>query len=82
MASANETLVRRWFEEIWNRGDSGAADELLAPRAVLHEAGIGGEPSGRSFRVTGMVVARVREGRGSRAGTTSTCSVSSSRCTR
>ena len=117
MASANETLVRRWFEEIWNRGNISAADELLAPRAVLHEAGIGGEPSldleefkahwaairtavpdihfdmvfsfeagehvaarlvvtgthsgpglglepsGRSFRVTGMVIARVREGR-------------------
>lgn len=117
MASANESLVRRWFEDVWNRGNIDAADELLAPRAVLHEAGISGEPSldvedfkthwaairtaipdihfdvvflfeagehvaarlavtgthsgpglglepsGRSFRVTGMVIARVRDGK-------------------
>ena len=117
MASANETLVRRWFEEIWNQGNIAAAEELLAPRAVLHEAGVSGEPNmdieeftvhwrairqavpdihfdmvfafeagehiaarlvvtgthtgaglgleptGRAFRITGMVIARVRDGK-------------------
>jgi steroid delta-isomerase-like uncharacterized protein len=117
MGSANEVLVRRWFDEIWNQGNTAAAHELLAPRAVLHEAsvtgepsldlenftthwaairtaipdihfdvvfsfeagehvaarlvvtgthtgrGLGIEPSGRSFRVTGMVIARVRDGK-------------------
>jgi predicted ester cyclase len=117
MGSANEVLVRRWFDEIWNRGNIDAAGELLAPLAVLHEAGMTGEPSmdleeftthwrairlaipdihfemvfafeagehvaarlvvtgthsgpglglepsGRTFRVTGMVIARVRDGK-------------------
>jgi hypothetical protein len=34
--SANETLVRRAIEAIWNRGDLDAADELFAPVYVNH----------------------------------------------
>src|SRR4029077_11327148 len=35
-ASANETLVRRAIEAIWNRGDLDVADELFAPGFVNH----------------------------------------------
>jgi len=34
--SANETLVRRAIEAIWNRGDLDVADELFAPGFVNH----------------------------------------------
>lgn len=36
VASANETLVRRAIEAIWNRGDLDMADELFAPAFVNH----------------------------------------------
>jgi hypothetical protein len=35
-SSANETLVRRAIEAIWNRGDLDVADELFAPGFVHH----------------------------------------------
>ena len=35
-ASANEALVRRAIEAIWNRGDLDVADELFAPDYVNH----------------------------------------------
>ena len=35
-ASANEALVRRAIEAIWNRGDLDVADELFAPGFVNH----------------------------------------------
>ena len=35
-ASANEALVRRAVEAIWNRGDLDVADELFAPGFVNH----------------------------------------------
>lgn len=33
-----ETVLRRWFDEIWNRRNVDAVDELLAPDGVLHDA--------------------------------------------
>jgi steroid delta-isomerase-like uncharacterized protein len=32
----NKALVRRWFEEVWNKGRVAAIDEILASDAVLH----------------------------------------------
>ena len=29
MSAENETLVRRWFEEVWNQGNLDAAKEIL-----------------------------------------------------
>jgi steroid delta-isomerase-like uncharacterized protein len=32
----NKELVRRFVEEFWNRGNTVAADELMAPEAQIH----------------------------------------------
>jgi steroid delta-isomerase-like uncharacterized protein len=36
MSEANKALIRRWFDEVWNRGRASAIDEMLAPTAVIH----------------------------------------------
>jgi hypothetical protein len=36
-ASANEALVRRAIEAIWNRGDLDVADELFATENLSHD---------------------------------------------
>jgi steroid delta-isomerase-like uncharacterized protein len=35
-SEANEQLLRRWFEEVWNRKNVGAIDEMLAPDCVAY----------------------------------------------
>ena len=37
--AATETVLHRWFEEVWNQGQEEAIDELLAPDAVVHGLG-------------------------------------------
>ncbi len=32
----NARLVRRWFEEVWNRGNASVIDELMAAEGVAH----------------------------------------------
>jgi len=32
-----KNVVRRWFEEVWNRGRREAIDEMLTKEAVLHD---------------------------------------------
>jgi steroid delta-isomerase-like uncharacterized protein len=44
MSAENKRLVRRWFEEVWNKGRSETVDELLAPDAVVH--GLDGDLTG------------------------------------
>ena len=39
MSTENIALVRKWFEEVWNKGRVGAIDELLASHAVVHGLG-------------------------------------------
>src|SRR4051812_32534555 len=41
MSEANKHLVRRWFEEVWNKGQESTIDELLAPNGVGHGLGEG-----------------------------------------
>src|SRR5258708_6290161 len=36
MSDLNKSLVERFVEEFWNRGKLKAADELMAPDAVVH----------------------------------------------
>ena len=37
MGFDNAALVRRFFEDVWNKGDLGALDELVAVDAVSHD---------------------------------------------
>lgn len=39
MSVENRALVRRWFEEVWNKGRAAAVDEMLATHAVIHGLG-------------------------------------------
>jgi len=54
MSEDNQTVVRRWFEEVWNKGRAEAIDELFAADGVAHglEGTAGGELRGPAdFRV-------------------------------
>jgi steroid delta-isomerase-like uncharacterized protein len=33
---ANKALIRRWFEEVWNKGRADAISEMMAEDAVAH----------------------------------------------
>ena len=39
MSEANKALVRRWFEEVWNRGREETIDELFAPHGIGYGLG-------------------------------------------
>lgn len=47
MSEANKTLMRRWFEEVWNQGRSEAIDELMSDDVVIHGLF---DPSGNPVR--------------------------------
>lgn len=36
MARENSILIRRWFEEVWNRGRLEAVDEMASPDVIGH----------------------------------------------
>ena len=36
MSEENKALIRRWFEEVWNKGRAEAIDEMFAEGAVAH----------------------------------------------
>jgi steroid delta-isomerase-like uncharacterized protein len=36
MAQENSALIPRWFEEVWNKGNMDAIDEMASPDAVGH----------------------------------------------
>ena len=36
MSQQNKELIRRWFEEVWNRGSADALNEILASNAKIH----------------------------------------------
>jgi steroid delta-isomerase-like uncharacterized protein len=40
----NATLIRRWFEEVWNQNRLASIDELAAPDAVSHGLSDDGQP--------------------------------------
>ena len=36
MTTKNDTILHRWFEEVWNKGRRDAIDEILSPHAIAH----------------------------------------------
>ena len=36
MSEQNKALVRRWFEEVWNKGRADAIGEMLTEDAIVH----------------------------------------------
>lgn len=53
----NKAIVRRYLDEIMNRGDFSVADEIIAPNYVNHSAG-GGIGTGREQFVRGLRAVR------------------------
>ena len=43
MSEENKQLVRRWFEEVWNKGRADAIDEMLDEYGIAH--GLSDDPS-------------------------------------
>ncbi len=43
MSEANKELVRRWFEEVWNKGRADAIDEMFDENGIAH--GLSDDPS-------------------------------------
>src|SRR2546426_9727998 len=37
MSAENKTLVRRWFKDIWSKGNLAVADEIVAPNYANHD---------------------------------------------
>ena len=42
MSEQNKELIRRWFDEVWNKGNRDAIDELLDKDVVIH--GLSNDP--------------------------------------
>lgn len=36
MTTQNDTILHRWFDEVWNKGRREAIDEMLSPDAIAH----------------------------------------------
>jgi predicted ester cyclase len=47
MAQTAETVLHRWFDEVWNQGRESSIDELMADGALIH--GIA-TPAGKPMR--------------------------------
>ena len=43
MSEENKALVRRWFEEVWNKGNAEAIDEMFDENGIAH--GLSDDPS-------------------------------------
>jgi ketosteroid isomerase-like protein len=55
MSEQNKTIVRRLFDELWNKGSLPVADELIAPTYTHHDAStpdLGRGPESEKKRVT------------------------------
>jgi steroid delta-isomerase-like uncharacterized protein len=47
MSEENKALVRRFIEEVWNKGNLDVIDELVAENHVDHDPAQAGSPGGR-----------------------------------
>jgi steroid delta-isomerase-like uncharacterized protein len=55
MSETNKTVVRRLFEEVWNKGNLPVTDELFAPNYVHHDSStpdVGRGPESEKKRAT------------------------------
>jgi steroid delta-isomerase-like uncharacterized protein len=55
MSESNKNVVRRLFEEVWNKGNLQVTDELFAPNYVHHDAStpdVGRGPESEKKRAT------------------------------
>ena len=43
MSEANKQLIRRWFEEVWNKGRADAIEEMLDQNSIVH--GLSDDPA-------------------------------------
>src|ERR1044072_1217787 len=43
MPEANKALLRRWFEEVWNKGNADAIEEMFDENGIAH--GLSEDPS-------------------------------------
>ena len=43
MSEENKQLLRRWFEEVWNKGRADAIDEMFAENGIAH--GLSDDPA-------------------------------------
>ena len=43
MSEENKQLIRRWFEEVWNKGRAESIDELFAENGIAH--GLSDDPA-------------------------------------
>jgi predicted ester cyclase len=43
MSEENKALIRRWFEEVWNKGRADAIDEMLDEKGIVH--GLSDDPA-------------------------------------
>src|SRR5688572_9778699 len=50
MSAENKTVIRRWFDEVWNQGRVESIDELLAADGVVHGLGDGSMTGPAAFR--------------------------------
>jgi predicted ester cyclase len=52
----NKNIIRRYIEEMWNKGNSGIIDELTTPNYIRYIAGPGGrlDREGQKKRISGF----------------------------
>ncbi len=75
MSENNKALLKRWFEEVWNKGRADAVEEMFAADGIAHglsdDAGVRGRHSGDSLgfaatyapvEFSGISIIRVKDG--------------------
>jgi len=48
-AEADKALVTRFVDEFWSKGNLAAADQLMAPDAIIHQPAVGGVAGLKAF---------------------------------
>jgi hypothetical protein len=62
MSEENKALMRRELEEVWNKHNPDAVDEIYAADFVNHSA-MGIPATGKRITMTGITIARVAAGK-------------------